>query len=70
MYKVCTGMYLVSTKTLNWQVLWTSGCGSLDVASLAGGLTIEETAEWQDAARKASDKRGKETHEGRKGDCA
>jgi hypothetical protein len=35
-----------------------------------GGLTIEETAERQDAARKASDTRGKETREGRKGDHA
>ncbi len=35
-----------------------------------GGLTIEdsETSDRQDAARKASDKRQKETHEGRKGD--
>ena len=35
-----------------------------------GGLTIEETAERQDAASKSSDKRGKETREGRKGDRA
>jgi hypothetical protein len=34
-----------------------------------GGLTIEETAERQDAARKA-DNCGKETREGRKGDRA
>ena len=31
------------------------------------GLTIEETSDRQDAARKASDKRRKETREGRKG---
>jgi hypothetical protein len=31
------------------------------------GLTIEETAERQDVASKASDKRGKETREGSKG---
>ena len=30
------------------------------------GLTIEETLDRQDAARKASDKRRKETREGRK----
>ncbi len=35
-----------------------------------GGLTIEETAERQDAARKALDMREKETREGRKGDRA
>jgi hypothetical protein len=35
-----------------------------------GGLTIEETAEKQDAASKSSDKRRKETREGRKGDRA
>jgi hypothetical protein len=35
-----------------------------------GDLTIEETAERQDAARKALDKCGKETREGRKGDRA
>ncbi len=35
-----------------------------------GGLTIEETAEKQEAARKSSDKRRKETREGRKGDHA
>ncbi len=35
-----------------------------------GGLIIEETSDRQDAARKASDKRRKETREGRnlKGD--
>ena len=31
------------------------------------GLTIKETSDRQDAARKASDKRRKETREGRKG---
>ncbi len=35
-----------------------------------GGLTIEETLYRQDSARKASDKRRKETREGRKGDGA
>ncbi len=35
-----------------------------------GGLIIEETAEKQDAACKSSDKRRKETREGRKGDHA
>ena len=40
----------------------TRGCGSLDVVS----LTIEETSDRQDAARKASDKRQKETRGGSK----
>ncbi len=35
-----------------------------------GGLTIEETSARQDSARKASDRRRKETREGRKGDGA
>jgi hypothetical protein len=35
-----------------------------------GGLTIEETSDRQDSARKASDKRRKETHDGSKGDGA
>ena len=35
-----------------------------------GGLTIEETAERQDSARKSLDKRRKETREGRKRDGA
>ncbi len=35
-----------------------------------GGLTIEETSDRQDSARKALDKRRKETSDGRKGDGA
>jgi hypothetical protein len=35
-----------------------------------GGLTFEETSDRQDSASKASDKRRKETCEGRKGDGA
>ena len=35
-----------------------------------GGLTIEETSDRQDSARKASDKRRKETRDGRKDDGA
>ncbi len=54
MYMVRTGMYLVCTKTWNRQVLWTRGCDSLR----------------QDAACRASDKRGKETREGSEGDSA
>ncbi len=46
--------------------LWQFGRGK----PLLGGLTIEETSERQDAASKASDKRGKETNEGHKGDRA
>ncbi len=47
--------------------LWPFGRGKPRL----GGLTmIEETAKRQVAARKASDKRGKETREGRKGDRA
>ena len=49
----------------------TRGCGSLDVTKPhIGGLTIEETSERQDSARKSSDKRRKETREGRKRDGA
>ena len=43
--------------------LWQFGRGKPRL----GGLTIEETSDMQDAARKASDKRRKETREGRKG---
>ena len=46
--------------------LWQFGRGKHRL----GGLTIEETAERQDVAHKALDKRGKETREGRKGDLA
>ena len=46
--------------------LWQFGRGKPRL----GGLTIEETLDRQDSARKASDKRRKETREGRKGDCA
>ena len=42
--------------------LWQFGRGKPRL----GGLTIEETLDRQDAARKASDKRWKETREGRK----
>ena len=49
------------------QWLWQFGRGKPRL----GGLTmIEETAKRQVAARKASDKLGKETREGRKGDRA
>jgi hypothetical protein len=44
--------------------LWQFGRGKPRL----GGLTIEETSDRQDAARKASDKCRKETREGRKGD--
>ncbi len=44
--------------------LWQFGRGKPHL----GGLTIEETSDRQDAARKASDKRRKETREGHKGD--
>ena len=44
--------------------LWQFGRGK----SRLGGLTIEVTSDRQDAARKASDKRRKETRKGRKGD--
>ena len=43
--------------------LWQFGRGKPSL----GGLTIEETSDRQDAARKASDKRWKETREGSKG---
>ena len=46
--------------------LWQFGRGKPRI----GGLTIEETAERQDSARKSSDKRRKETREGRKRDGA
>ena len=46
--------------------LWQFGLGKPRL----GGLTIEETSHRQDAARKASDKRRKETREGRKRDGA
>ena len=42
--------------------LWQFGRGKPRL----GGLTIEETSDRQDAARKASDKRRKETREGHK----
>ncbi len=44
--------------------LWQFGRGKPRL----GCLTIEETLDRQDAARKASDKRRKETREGRKDD--
>jgi hypothetical protein len=44
--------------------LWQFGRGKPRL----GGLTIEETSDRQDAARKASDKRRKETRKGCKGD--
>ncbi len=44
--------------------LWQFGRGKPRL----GGLTIEETSDRQDAARKASDKCWKETREGSKGD--
>ena len=43
--------------------LWQFGRGKPRL----GGLTIEETSDRQDAARKASDKHRRETREGRKG---
>ena len=46
--------------------LWQFGRGKPRI----GGLTIEETSERQDSARKSSDKRRKETREGRKRDGA
>ncbi len=46
--------------------LWQFGRGKPRI----GGLTIEETEERLDSARKSSDKRKKETHEGRKRDGA
>ena len=46
--------------------LWQFGRGKPRI----GGLTIEETAERQDSARKSSDKRRKETREGRMRDGA
>ncbi len=46
--------------------LWQFGRGKPRL----GGLTIEETSDRQDSARKASDKRWKETREGSKGDGA
>ena len=48
--------------------LWQFGRGKPRIG--LGGLTIEETAERQDSARKSSDKRRKETREGRKRDGA
>jgi hypothetical protein len=51
-------------------------CSCAGCAALAqgkphiGGLTIEETAEKQDAASKSLDKHRKETREGSKGDSA
>jgi hypothetical protein len=44
--------------------LWQLGRGKPRL----GGLTIEETSDRQDAARKASDKRRQDTSEGSKGD--
>ena len=44
--------------------LWQFGRGKPCI----GGLTIEETSKRQDSARKSSDKRRKETREGRKRD--
>ena len=46
--------------------LWMFGRGKPRL----GGLTIEETSDRQDSARKASDKRRKETRDGRKDDGA
>ena len=46
--------------------LWQFGRGKPRI----GGLTIEETSKRQDSARKSSDKRRKETREGRKRDGA
>ena len=46
--------------------LWQFGRGKPRI----GGLTIEETSRGQDTARKSSDKRRKETREGRKRDDA
>jgi hypothetical protein len=46
--------------------LWQFGRGKPRL----GGLTIEETSDRQDSARKASDKRRKETSDCRKGDGA
>ena len=46
--------------------LWQFGRGK--PGPRLGGLTIEETSDRQDVARKASDKRRKESREGRKGD--
>ncbi len=56
----CSNVYEVNS----W--LWQFGRGKPRI----GGLTIEETAEKQDAARKSLDKRRKETREGCKGDRA
>ena len=60
------GTYSVHTSTCTVyevnQWLWQFGRGK----PCLGGLTIEETSDRQDAARKASDKRRKETREGRK----
>ncbi len=46
--------------------LWMFGRGKPRL----GGLTIEETSDRLDSARKASDKRRKETHDGSKDDGA
>ena len=46
--------------------LWMFGRGKPRL----GGLTIEETSDRQDSAGKASDKRRKETRDGRKDDGA
>ena len=46
--------------------LWMFGRGKPRL----GGLTIEETLDRQDSARKASDKRRKETRDGRKSDAS
>ncbi len=56
----CSNVYEVNP----W--LWRFGRGKPRI----GGLTIEETEENQDAGRKSSDKRRKETREGSKEDCA
>ena len=49
-----------------WTWMWMFGRGKPRL----GGLTIEETSDRQDSARKASDKRRKETRDGRKDDGA
>ena len=46
--------------------LWMFGRGKPRL----GSLTIEETSDWQDSCRKASDKRWKETRDSSKGDGA
>ncbi len=57
---ICSNVYDVNT----W--LWQFRRGKPRL----GGLTIEETSDRQDSARKASDKRRKETRDGSKDDGA